>query len=84
MINSLTGCVLSCAGNILAVLDYFIELKSYFMVTQFPQKQRPKGKTNHSLYRYMPARLNISQCQSQYSSVAFCISPIAYIINMTG
>ena len=47
-------------GNIMAVLDYFIGLKSYFVVTQFPQKQWLKGITNQSLYRYMPARLNIS------------------------
>ena len=63
----------------LVVLDYFVGLKLAFVVTRFPQMLRVKGITNQSLYKCMPARLYISQCFPHYYSVAFCISPIAYI-----
>ena len=39
--------------------------------TQFPQKRWLKGMENLSKLKYMPARLNKSQCLSQYPSNAF-------------
>ena len=47
------------------------------MVTKFPQKWRPKVIANLSNLEYMPARLKISQWQSNNSSFA-SFGPLEY------
>ena len=60
-----------------------IGLRSILCGNSVPTKVMSKRIINQSLYKYMPARLNISQCQTNYQSVAFCILSLAYQISFS-